>query len=79
MSFISWQTEQLFKISVTTILQQISSIIYLFHATDFFLYALKTSENLVFSGGIEREQKHETGSAEDWLSAAKVIRVEILM
>ena len=35
-----------------------------FHATDRFLYPLKTSENLCFSdvsGGIERDQWHDIG------------------
>ena len=34
-----------------------------FHVTGFFLYPLKRSENLWFSGGIERNQCHEMGWA----------------
>ena len=32
-----------------------------FHATGLFLYPLKTSGFLMISGGIERDQWHETG------------------
>ena len=35
-----------------------------FHATGFFLYPLKTSGFLMFSGGKERNQWHEMGQSQ---------------
>ena len=47
--------------SVAVNLETCISIFNLFHAPDPFLYPRKTSENqrLMFSGGIERDQRHE--------------------
>ena len=35
--------------------------LYQFHATGLFLHLLKTSQNLEFSGGLEKDQWHKMG------------------
>ena len=47
-----------------------------FHATDLFLYPLKTSENLWFSGGIERDQLREMGLCEVILLPSRQLHVQ---